>query len=250
MHYSTEAIVLKNIPYGEADLIVTYLTKNYGLLNLFAKSPRKIKSRFGSSLEPLTYSQISFIGKEDNLQKIIQSDIIHPFQTIRENYRLFLQIANAVRFLIQALPKKEPNSELFYLLLNTLLYLEKRIKPDNYILFLKVRGLSILGYLPDFKNCGVCRQELKEEFYYSSGFIICKKCSSSYHYSSSALPIPISQGVIKLLKEISTWTLNFLERVKISDKLFNEMEKFLQNHIFTVLGYNKTWDTEKNITAS
>ncbi|GLI54293.1 DNA repair protein RecO [Thermodesulfovibrio yellowstonii] len=250
MHYSTEAIVLKNIPYGEADLIVTYLTKNYGLLNLFAKSPRKIKSRFGSSLEPLTYSEISFIGKEDNLQKIIQSDIIHSFQTIRENYRLFLRIANTLRFLIQALPKKEPNSELFYLLLNMLFYLEKSTKPDNYILFLKVRGLSILGYLPDFKNCGVCRQELKEEFYYSSGFIICKKCSSSYNYSSSTLPIPISQGVIKLLNEMSRWTMNFLERVRISDKLSNEMEKFIQSHISTVLGYNKTWDTEKSIIAS
>ncbi len=250
MHYFTEAVVLKSIPYGEADLVVTYLTKNYGLLNLFAKSPRKIKSRFGSSLEPLTYSKISFIGRQDNLQKIVQSDIIHSFQTIRDNYRLFLRIAETLRFLIQLLPKRESNNEIFYLLINTLLYLEKNIKPENYIFFFKVRVLSILGYLPDFKNCGVCRKKLKEEFYYSSGFIICKKCSSSYHHLSSALPIPISPGAIKLLNEISTWRLNFLERVRISNNLLEEMEKFLQSHIFTILGYNKTWDTEKNTIAS
>ena len=52
----TEGIVLKTNPFGEADLIVTYLTRDYGILKTFAKSPRKIKSRFGSSLEPLTYS--------------------------------------------------------------------------------------------------------------------------------------------------------------------------------------------------
>jgi len=59
----TEGIVLKTNPFGEADLIVTCLSKDYGILKTFAKSPRKIKSRFGSSLEPLTHSKISFWGK-------------------------------------------------------------------------------------------------------------------------------------------------------------------------------------------
>ncbi len=54
----TNAIVLKTFPFGEADLIVTHLTYDFGLINTFAKSPRKIKSRFGSSLEPLTCSKI------------------------------------------------------------------------------------------------------------------------------------------------------------------------------------------------
>ena len=43
----TEGIVLRTTPYGEADLIVTYLTKDHGIIKVFAKSPRKIKSRFG-----------------------------------------------------------------------------------------------------------------------------------------------------------------------------------------------------------
>jgi DNA repair protein RecO (recombination protein O) len=90
----TEGIVLRTFPFGEADLIVTYLTPEFGILKLFAKSPRKIKSRFGSSLEPLTCSKISFWGKEDAaLPKLTQSDIIHPFHSIRNNLHCFLKVS-------------------------------------------------------------------------------------------------------------------------------------------------------------
>ncbi len=54
----TEGIVLRTIPFGEADLIVTYLTPDFGIIKLFAKSPRKTKSRFGSSLEPLSLVKV------------------------------------------------------------------------------------------------------------------------------------------------------------------------------------------------
>lgn len=246
MQYSTEGIVLKSTPYGEADLIVTYLTKNFGLINLFAKSPRKIKSKFGSSLEPLTHSQITFIGREERLQKIIQSDIINSFQSIREDFRLFVKLAEILRLLINVLPKREPHPELFLLILNTAHYLERKNKTTNYLLYLKVQILNLLGYLPDFNNCGICRKQIHEKFFYSNGFIVCEGCFRE----NESIPNPLTKGVIKLLKEISSWKPNFLERVRISNNLVDEMEKFLQIHIFSVLGYNKSWDTEKNITPS
>ena len=79
MLHRTEGIVLKGAPYGEADLIVAFLTLDFGLMSAFAKSPRKTKSRFGSSLEPLTHSKIAFWGKEDSkLPRLTQADIIEP----------------------------------------------------------------------------------------------------------------------------------------------------------------------------
>ncbi len=237
MHYSTEAIVLKSNPYGEADLIVTYFTKNYGVLNLFAKSPRKIKSRFGSSLEPLTYSRISFIGREERLQRIIQSDIIHSFHKIRENYRLFLKVAEGLKLINRIMPKREPNSELFSILLNTLFSIEKTQKTENYILFLKTKSLHVLGYLPDFKNCGLCKSQLNSESYYFRGFIVCEKCIRNIKTVNEQIDsnVIITIGVKKLMNEMTKWRFDFLERVKISEKLMIEVEKFLSNHIHTVL---------------
>ncbi|GAB5046934.1 DNA repair protein RecO [Thermodesulfovibrio sp. TK110] len=225
MIYSTEGIVLKNTDYLEADLIVTYLSKDFGLINLFAKSPRKIKSRWGSSFEPLTYARISFIGREDKLQKIIQSDIIQSFQTIRENYKIFLKLSEVLRLFLDILPKREPNNELFSLFLETLFFMQKTQKAENYIVFLKIKTLKILGYLPDFNHCGVCHDALNGESFYSDGFVMCRKCASKKEFY--ILP----EGVLKLLNKISQWKLSYLERVKIAEKLIDDMEKFLKNHI-------------------
>jgi len=231
MIYSSEAIVLKNYAYGEADSIVTYFTKDFGLINLFAKSPRKIKSKFGSSLEPLTYSRISFIGREDRLQKIIQSDIIESFQIIRENYKLFFKISEVLGLFIKFLPKREPNIELFNLFMDTLFYIKKKNNHNSHVIFLKLKLLSLLGYLPDFKNCGLCRDSLKGDIYYSQGFVICKKCLLNNLNSNNTSVKSLSRGLVKILNEMSTWKLKYLERVKISEKLFIEIENFLSYHL-------------------
>jgi len=232
MIYSTEAVVLKSNPYGEADLIVTYFTKDYGLINLFAKSPRKIKSRFGSSFEPLTYAKIAFVGNNEKLQKIIQSDIIHSFHSIRENYHVFMAVGEVLRFLLMILPRKEPHEELFSLFISSLEFIEKEKKTENALLSLKIKSLRILGYLPDFKHCGKCKDKLNGEFFYSDGFILCKKCISSHS------KLILSQGAAKLLNDINGWQLKYLSRVKIAPQLFRELEEFIKKHIQSILSYN------------
>lgn len=235
MIYSSEAIVLESRDYGEADLIVTYLTKEFGILNLFAKSPRKIKSRFGSSLEPLTYSKISFIGREDKLQKIIQSDILYPFQKIRENYKIFLKLAEIIRFLLQYSPKREKNSELFNLMLSILREIEDSNKWENYTLFLKIRVLSLLGYLPDMKHCGACGKSLNGQSHYLKGFILCSSCFSKnnqeYKDNKEDGKYIMPERVINFLNSFLKWQLSHLERVKINEKLIDEVEIFIKKHI-------------------
>ncbi|NTU43809.1 MAG: DNA repair protein RecO, partial [Nitrospirales bacterium] len=119
-----EGIVLRSFSFGEADLIVTYLTRDHRLMKIFAKSPRKTKSRFGSSLEPLTYASIAFLGKEDSpLPRLTQSDIIRSFQPLREDFRRLLRVTEIIDMTIRFLPEREPNAEAFSLLLHTLLRL-------------------------------------------------------------------------------------------------------------------------------
>lgn len=233
MIYSSEAIVLENKPYGEADLIVTYFTKEYGILSLFAKSPRKIKSRFGSSLEPLTYSKISFIGREEKLQRIIQSDILYPFQKLRENYRVFIKLAEILRLIMQFFPKKDKYPEFFKLFLEVLKHIEKSSKIENYLFFLKVRSLKILGYLPDFELCGQCRKPLKKECYYIQGFILCRDCNLKNDSREHNCVIPL--GVVNILNSLLKWELHHLDRVKISENLLMQLESFLEKHINSIL---------------
>ncbi len=232
MIYSSEAIVLENRDYGEADLIVTYLTKEFGLINLFAKSPRKIRSKFGSSLEPLTYSKISFIGREERLQKIIQSDILYSFQKIRDNYKLYLKFSDTLNLIIKFLPKKEKNSELFHLLLHVLREVEKSERWETYNLFLKINILKILGYFPDMMHCGICGKSLLKESFYSKGFFFCKSCFLKNKSSSKDMgDYRISYHILKFLNSFSKWPIGHLGRVKINEQLIKEVDYFIKEHM-------------------
>src|SRR5260370_948198 len=50
----SEAIVLRSYPLREADLLVSFFTRQEGKLRGVARAAKKSKKRFGGSLEPLT----------------------------------------------------------------------------------------------------------------------------------------------------------------------------------------------------
>ena len=56
--YRDEGIVLRTHKLGEADRIVSVLTRGRGKVRAVAKGVRKTKSRFGARLEPPTHLQL------------------------------------------------------------------------------------------------------------------------------------------------------------------------------------------------
>jgi len=240
----TEGIVLKNYSFGEADLIVTYLSRDYGVIKVFAKSPRKIKSRFGSSLEPLTYSKISFIGKEDaNLPRLTQSDIIIPFHKLREDFDCFHKISEILQLSLNLLPERDSNIEVFNLLLNTLLKLQSNGNKDLYYLYCKTKLLEITGYSPRLDICGWCGDEVnissgyppairvseslgQYNFYVSHGSIICKRCISDGNGSTR-----LSSGALKFYRSFLRWDLFNIGRIKASENLVAEISDLINSHI-------------------
>ncbi len=243
----TEGIVLRTIPFGEADLIVTYLTPDFGLLKTFAKSPRKIKSRFGSSLEPLTHSRISFWGKEDAaLPRLTQSDIIHPFQSIRDTLDCFLKVSEIVELTIYFIPERDANKKVYSLLLNTLHDIENN-SPSPYfsppqaegkggfsggnllINHYKIKFLKFVGYAPKLDACGRCGKS-GHSFYIAHGSILCEACAKGID-----LPIRLSPAVIKLYANLLTWDTTKVKRIRPSDKLLSELSDIINMHIKYIL---------------
>jgi len=222
----TRGIVLRTTLFGEADLIVTYLTHDFGLIKTFAKSPRKIKSRFGSSLEPLTYSRISFWGKEDaNLPRLTQSDIILPFHPIREKLDCYFRISEIVELTANFLPEHEPNKKIFMLFLNTLKKIEENCDMPLAVILYKIRFLHLLGYAPKLDGCALCGKS-GFSFYISHGSVICGGCVTGIDS-----PIKLSPGAVKLYESLSKWSDFAIERIKPSQSLFSELSGMINDHI-------------------
>lgn len=233
MLYRTEGIVLTTFPLGEADLIVTYLTPDLGLIKLFAKSPRKIKSRFGSSLEPLTHSRIGFWGKEDaQLPRLIQSDIIYSFQSLRNTLSCFILISEILELTINFLPERDANKEIYLLLLNTLRNIESNTGPYNGSLLVnhyKIKFLRFTGFAPKLDACGRCSIK-GDSFYISHGSILCEMCANKVDSS-----IKISPAVLRLYNALMKWEVSKIKRLKPSNILLSELQNIIDAHIKHIL---------------
>jgi DNA repair protein RecO (recombination protein O) len=226
----TEGVVLKSFPYGEADLIVTYLTRDYGIAKAFAKSPRKIKSRFGSSLEPCTHARISLRGREDAaLPRLTQSDIIRPYQSLRENYKCFMKLSGMLELTVNFLPEGEPNPAAFRLLLQVASMMEEDCSDLNSLLY-KIRFLKLAGYSPRLKGCARCGKAGKK-FYVSHGSIICEQCIGKLDETARVGVRPLSQGSIKLYETLLTWDVSKLSRVKASPGMIKELAGMLDSQV-------------------
>lgn len=230
----TEGIVLKSSVYGEADLIVTYLTRDCGLLKVFAKSPRKVKSRFGSSLEPLTYSRISFIGREDaGLPRLTQADIVMPFHLLREDYRCFVRLAEVLELIVHFLPEREPNGNMFGLLLRMLSKIRPGGSNDLNFLFYKIRFLELTGYLPKLDACGRCGTALSDgngsRFYNAHGSLICPSCKGGGE------AVAVSGSALKFYRSIAQWRFAGIDRVRAPESLVSEITSLIDSHIRYIL---------------
>src|SRR5208282_3683165 len=78
--HESEAIVLQSYSLGEADRLVSFLSRAMGRVRGVAAGARRPKSRFGSTLEPLSHIRIWFFERETReLVRVNQCEMIESF---------------------------------------------------------------------------------------------------------------------------------------------------------------------------
>src|SRR6476646_6680033 len=73
----TEGVILKTYNLAEADKIVLLLTRDHGIVRGVAKGAKRLKSRFGSGLEPFSEIRATYFQKENiELVSFQRTDLI------------------------------------------------------------------------------------------------------------------------------------------------------------------------------
>ena len=73
-YYNTEGLVLKKMPFGEADFLVRLLTKDFGKMDALAKGARKAGAKLNAHLEMLNVIKISFVKNGERIPTLIDVD--------------------------------------------------------------------------------------------------------------------------------------------------------------------------------
>src|SRR6266849_4475908 len=76
--YRDDGIVLRTQDLGEADRIITVLTRRTGRVRAVGKGVRRTKSRFGARLEPFTHVDLQLYAGR-SLDVITQAETLRPY---------------------------------------------------------------------------------------------------------------------------------------------------------------------------
>ncbi len=116
--HESEAIILQSYPLGEADRLVSFLSRSMGRVRGVASGARRTKSRFGSTLERLSHVHIWFYEKQNReLVRINQCDLVESFLDAFRDYGSGVALAILSEMTETVLPDHEPSDANFRLLL-------------------------------------------------------------------------------------------------------------------------------------
>ena len=147
----TEAIVLRAMEYRETSQIVTLFTREKGKMAVLAKGARLLKSRFGSSLQPMSYTQVVFYHKPTRgLQTLSESAHVLPFHHISQDLEKISIGLRIVELVYALMEEDEQNPQVFNLLVEVLRRLDQaETHAVNLLPYFQMRLGSVLGFAPD-----------------------------------------------------------------------------------------------------
>jgi DNA repair protein RecO (recombination protein O) len=224
--YEADAIVLRRLDYGEADRILTLLSRQYGKFSAIAKGIRKGKARHGSALDLFSHSRM-MLAKGRNLDVVAQverrSDVRHIAGDVRRTAYACL-VAEVVDKVVE---DRHPVDDIFDLVLVTLARLDNQARSSRAdAAWFLMRVLDLLGYQPQLFDCPGCNQPLPETAGWFSpllGGILCSRCGD--HRQSGS---PVSLNGLKILRVMAVGNGELYDRLKLTVDVQHEVEQALE----------------------
>jgi DNA repair protein RecO (recombination protein O) len=202
--YCDVAVVLRTHKLGEADRILTLLSRGRGKIRAVGKGVRRTSSKFGSRLEPFSHVDLQFATGR-TLDIVTQAESLDAFgDRLGHDYPAYtagqVMLETADRLVVE---EGEPALQQYLLLVGALraLNLGTNDGPrpaamilDSYLL----RALAVAGYAPSFSDCARCGLVGPHSgFSAASGGVVCDRCRPA----GSARPAPEALALLGALLE-------------------------------------------------
>jgi DNA repair protein RecO (recombination protein O) len=150
----SEAIVIQTYPFGESDLIVSFLARDSGKLRGVAKRARKPKSGFGAGLERLSQVKMHYVLRENrDLATLYSCDLMQSQFALMQDYAAGVALDFFAEVTEQLLPENEANERFFRLLLTVLEHMRTGNPGAVWraVTYFSVWAVRLAGLLPELR---------------------------------------------------------------------------------------------------
>jgi len=236
--FTTPAILLRRIDFGDYDFIITFLTLSRGKISVIAKSAKKSTKRFSGILE--LFSALDIVcstGRGKGLPILQEATLTHPFPGIRSNIIKTAYASYWAELINEWMEAGQKQDRLYHLFQHILSALDLGRMPEAALSILfQLRFLTLSGLRPNLRYCSICRKDIEQindnklSFELKRGGLVCLGCASV-----TSGKISLSKGTIKQLLWVKSGDLTRATRLKFTPQALSEglefLEAFLPYHL-------------------
>lgn len=231
--YRAEAIVLKTIDFGEADRVLTLLTRHFGKVSVVAKGIRRSTSRLAGHAEPLSHATFQ-LARGRELDVLTGAETRGAYRLVRDD---LVRIA-AAWYLAELADRftadRSPSAPIFDLVENALRHLEAGHAPGLVCRWFDLHLLDRSGFRPELGVCVQCRAPLEETVNLWSpeaGGAVGASCLAN----AAGIGVPLSVRALKSLRYLLASDFASAARLRIDAPLAVELERNLRAFLHFVL---------------
>lgn len=191
--------MLRSYPFKEADLVVSFLTRDQGKLRGVAKRARRPKSAFGAGLERLSQVRMSYFQRETReLVNLDSCELLVSQFRLMSDYRAGVALDYFAEVTDQLLPPGEPNDRFFRLLIAVLEHLGALEEGSVWraATYFSLWAVRLSGFLPGLHVCLGCGTLLADGERWERAFfnrgrdgLMCAECRRTAGASSYELSV-------------------------------------------------------------
>ncbi|MCQ2354597.1 MAG: DNA repair protein RecO [Clostridia bacterium] len=175
---TADALVIRELPSGDHDKILTLLTADEGRITVIAKGARSLKSRVMPACRAFVWGNYE-IHRKGEISWLRDASVTEPFVNIGTDLQK-LYLAQYLADLCYDLSGEEmPAGDLLRLMLNTLHALDRGIRDEKTVkAVFELRAAALSGYMPELDICGRCGKATAEAWYLDvmNGCTVCSSC--------------------------------------------------------------------------
>lgn len=202
MFKTTNALILREVKYKEADKILTVLTPEDGKLTVKARGALRKGCRYAAACQALCYSEMTLFGNRGRWS-VNEAQTVEQFLPLRADLELLALGSYFAEALEAVSDEDSPNPEMLQLGLNSLYALSRGLyTPEHIKAVFELRLMCLAGFEPDVFSCAVCGREEPEGAMLSlrGGVVYCKRCVPD----AAGVSLPVGPETLEAMRYIIT----------------------------------------------
>lgn len=218
-----EGIVIRTIPYGETNKIVTLFTEEAGKVTAMARGAKKPRSKLSAVTQPFTFGHY-LIRQGRGMGTISQGDTILSMRYLRENLEATAHASYIVEIIDKLVEQQVRSAGIYRLLADALKAINEEYPPEVITLFVEWKMLRVAGIHATLNECASCGATDGEfGFSFQEVGFICHRCFHRDRYV-----VRLAPAYIRLIRMFATVPIHQIGDISLKKETIQLLSKIVR----------------------